>query len=94
MYVTDTPRSSSPTTFMSNMLYASSVLYKSQLPMICVFNKTDVCPCDFALEWMQDFESYQAALDADAQGGGYGESEGYMNSLNRSLSLAMDEFYR
>lgn len=94
MYVTDTPRSSSPTTFMSNMLYASSVLYKSQLPMICVFNKTDVCPCDFALEWMQDFESYQAALDADTQGGGYGESEGYMNSLNRSLSLAMDEFYR
>lgn len=95
MYVTDTPRSSSPTTFMSNMLYASSVLYKSQLPMVCVFNKTDVCPCAFALEWMRDFEAYQAALDADGSGnGGEGEGEGYMSSLNRSLSLAMDEFYR
>lgn len=96
MYVTDTPRCSSPTTFMSNMLYASSVLYKSQLPMVCVFNKIDVCPCDFAIEWMRDFEAYQAALDADAHsGGGNGDSgEGYMSSLNRSLSLAMDEFYR
>lgn len=96
MYVTDTPRCSSPTTFMSNMLYASSVLYKSQLPMVCVFNKIDVCPCDFAIEWMRDFEAYQAALDADAHSGsGGGDSgEGYMSSLNRSLSLAMDEFYR
>jgi GTPase SAR1 family protein len=98
MYVTDTPRSSSPTTFMSNMLYASSVLYKSQLPMVCVFNKTDVCPCAFAMEWMRDFEAYQAALDSDGgdsgAGGGGGSAEGYMSSLNRSLSLAMDEFYR
>lgn len=44
MYVTDTPRCQSPTTFMSNMLYASSVLYKSQLPMICVFNKVPPVP--------------------------------------------------
>ncbi len=87
MYITDTPRCSSPTTFMSNMLYASSVLYKSQLPMICVFNKIDVVPCDFAEEWMTDFEAYQNALDVD-------ESADYMTSLNRSLSLVMDEFYR
>lgn len=32
-------RCNSPTTFMSNMLYASSVLYKSSLPMVIVFNK-------------------------------------------------------
>ena len=88
MYITDTPRCTSPTTFMSNMLYASSVLYKSQLPMICVFNKTDVQSFEFAKEWMQNFESYQDALDnKDHQ-------EDYMGSLNRSLSLAMDEFYQ
>lgn len=53
-YIVDTPRNSSPTTFMSNMLYACSILYKTKLPMIVVFNKTDVCKADFAKEWMTD----------------------------------------
>lgn len=87
LYVTDTPRCTSPTTFMSNMLYACSILFKTHLPVVCVFNKIDVAPCEFALEWMRDFESYQDALDAD-------RSEDYMGPLNRSLSLGMDEFYR
>jgi len=87
LYVTDTPRCTSPTTFMSNMLYACSILFKTHLPLVCVFNKTDVAPCEFALEWMQDFESYQSALDSD-------RAEDYMGPLNRSLCLGMDEFYR
>jgi len=87
LYVTDTPRCTSPTTFMSNMLYACSILFKTHLPVVCVFNKVDVAPAEFALEWMRDFESYQEALDAD-------RSEDYMGPLNRSLSLGMDEFYR
>jgi GTPase SAR1 family protein len=92
MYIVDTPRCISPTTFMSNMLYACSVLYKSRLPMVCVFNKTDAQPADFAMEWMNDFEVYQEALNTDSnqQGGG----EGYMGSLNGSLSLVLDEFYQ
>lgn len=49
-YVVDTPRSESPTTFMSNMLYACSILYKTRLPMVLVFNKTDVAKHQFALE--------------------------------------------
>jgi GTPase SAR1 family protein len=89
MYVVDTPRCVSTTTFMSNMLYASSVLYKSQLPIICVFNKTDIVSCQFALDWMTDFEKFQDALDENNR-----TKEEYMNSLNRSLSLAMDEFYK
>ncbi len=87
LYITDTPRCTSPTTFMSNMLYACSILFKTHLPVVCAFNKTDVAPSDFALEWMRDFESYQEALDTD-------RSEDYMGPLNRSLSLGMDEFYR
>ncbi|KAM9886534.1 hypothetical protein OXX69_013719, partial [Metschnikowia pulcherrima] len=59
-YIVDTPRTASPTTFISNMLYACSILYKTKLPMIIVFNKTDVQKADFAKEWMQDFESFQA----------------------------------
>jgi GTPase SAR1 family protein len=49
-YVVDTPRASSPVTFMSNMLYACSILYKTRLPLVLAFNKTDVAQHQFALE--------------------------------------------
>lgn len=39
VYVMDTVRSVSPVTFMSNMLYACSILYKTKLPFIVVMNK-------------------------------------------------------
>ncbi|XLR01257.1 hypothetical protein S83_067455 [Arachis hypogaea] len=48
--VVDTPRSENPTTFMSNMLYACSILYKTRLPLILAFNKVDVAQHEFALE--------------------------------------------
>jgi len=71
-----------------------SILYKTKLPFILVFNKTDVQPHDFALEWMSDFEEFQAAL---ASHSGTRDSEGeptYMNSLMNSMSLVLDEFYK
>jgi len=37
-------------TFMSNMLYACSILYKTRLPLVLAFNKTDVAQHQFALE--------------------------------------------
>lgn len=46
------------------MLYACSILYKTKLPFILVFNKTDAQSHQFALEWMQDFEKFQQALAA------------------------------
>lgn len=39
IYVLDLCRSMSPVTFMSNMLYACSILYRTKLPMIVVLNK-------------------------------------------------------
>lgn len=113
-YIIDTPRTTAPATFMSNMLYACryaticyqpseisdieistrSILYKTKLPFILVFNKTDVQPHDFALEWMHDFEAFQAAL---ASHSGTTDDEGeptYMNSLMNSMSLVLDEFYQ
>ncbi|ODQ81839.1 hypothetical protein BABINDRAFT_6482 [Babjeviella inositovora NRRL Y-12698] len=92
-YIVDTPRSSSPTTFISNMLYACSILYKTKLPMIIVFNKTDVQSADFAKEWMSDFEVFQEALRHDAEVNDDGTSSGYMNSLVNSMSLMLEEFY-
>ncbi|CZR62070.1 related to XPA binding protein [Phialocephala subalpina] len=100
-YIIDTPRTASTSTFMSNMLYACSILYKTKLPMILVFNKTDVKDAEFAKEWMTDFESFQAALREEEEagsfggieGGGMGGGSGYMGSLLNSMSLMLEEFY-
>lgn len=94
-YIVDTPRSASPTTFMSNMLYACSILYKTKLPMIIVFNKTDAKDASFAKEWMTNFEAFQAALRDDdyLNGEESGGSSGYMASLMNSMSLVLEEFY-
>lgn len=76
------------------LIVRHSILYKTKLPFILVFNKTDVQPHDFALEWMQDFEVFQAAL---ASHSGTRDSEGeptYMSSLMNSMSLVLDEFYK
>lgn len=103
-YIIDTPRTASTSTFMSNMLYACSILYKTKLPMILVFNKTDVKDADFAKEWMTDFEAFQAALKKEEDSGSFGGAEGgsgglgggsgYMGSLLNSMSLMLEEFYR
>ncbi|KAK9247381.1 hypothetical protein V1506DRAFT_532508 [Lipomyces tetrasporus] len=94
-YIVDTPRTTSPATFMSNMLYACSILYKTKLPLVIVFNKTDVADASFATEWMTDFESFQAALkDLDDDENNPEGGSGYMNSLMNSMSLVLEEFYR
>lgn len=65
LYVLDTPRNTSPVTFMSNMLYACSIMYKLKLPFVLCFNKTDIQSCDFAKEWMTDVEKFQEAVAAE-----------------------------
>ncbi|BGP45050.1 hypothetical protein JCM10450v2_000867 [Rhodotorula kratochvilovae] len=94
VYIIDTPRTTAPATFMSNMLYACSILYKTRLPFLLVFNKTDIEPHGFALEWMRDFEAFQEALLARRETHGEEDGPAYMDSLMNSMSLVLDEFYK
>ncbi len=100
-YIIDTPRTASTSTFMSNMLYACSILYKTKLPMILVFNKTDVKDASFAHEWMTDVDAFQDALRADEARNAFGGVEGAdgmggsgaMGDLVHSMGLMLSEFY-
>lgn len=90
-FVVDTPRcASSLNTFMSNMLYACSMFYRTRLPLIIVFNKCDVSSGEVCMEWMSDYEKFQEAMDDFMASDG----AGYYASLTRSLSLVLDEFYQ
>lgn len=58
---------------------AVSILYKTRLPLLLVFNKVDVMAHDFAVAWMKDYEAFRAAIAADST---------YAAELSRSLCLA------
>ena len=60
------------------MPQACSILYKTRLPLLLVFNKADVVRPDFAAKWMRDQDAFAEALKRDTS---------YAATLSRSLSM-------
>ncbi|GMH90799.1 hypothetical protein TrVE_jg1289 [Triparma verrucosa] len=85
-YVCDTVRCCQVSTFMSNMLYACSMMYRSRLPMVIALNKIDLQSSKIIKEWMDDYSTFMDAMECTGE-------ESYYNSLNRSLAMTLDKFY-
>jgi hypothetical protein len=45
--------------------YACSIFYRTQLPLVVCFNKTDVISHEFAVEWMKDYDAFVDALRSE-----------------------------
>jgi hypothetical protein len=58
IYVIDSLKCQSPNSFMSNMLFALSVMFKMKLPILIVLNKCDIADTKIIKSWMTDYESY------------------------------------
>lgn len=97
LFVVDIPRCvQNVLTFTSNMLYACSMLYRSRIPLIIVWNKQDCVPVDDAARlesWMRDFESFDAELEQYSEAARIPGGGDYSVSFSRSLALALNEFY-
>merc|ERR1711988_1179067 len=64
-FVVDAIRCQNPQTFVSNMLQACSILYKTRLPLLLIFNKCDISGYQYAIEWMSDFYKFQRAISEE-----------------------------
>lgn len=99
LFVADTTRCVNAQTFVSTMLYASGIMLKQQLPLVVLFNKTDVVSADMAILWMKDPDALQEAADhsdgdrAGAHGVPGAVCGGYASTLASSMSLFLHEFY-
>mmetsp|Transcript_46971 Transcript_46971/g.96040 ORF Transcript_46971/g.96040 Transcript_46971/m.96040 type:complete len:343 (+) Transcript_46971:2786-3814(+) len=85
LYLTDLARTNNPLTFVSNVLYSCSILYKTRLPLAMVINKTDITSMDFIREWLNDFEAFDEALSGE---------NFFAGSFARSLALSLDNFHQ
>jgi len=85
IFVTDLVTNAKPITFISNMSYACSILYKTKLPLVITLNKCDQIDPTYAKEWIQDNEAFEAALASQPD---------YSSTLASSLALVLDDFYR
>lgn len=84
LFVLDTPQCQNPQFLTSNLLQAVSVLYRSRLSVVLVFNKIDVASHNPLTEWLSDMNLFQNELDT---------GKSYAATLSQSLNMILKEFY-
>ncbi|KAH0791035.1 putative XPA-interacting protein [Histomonas meleagridis] len=87
LFVVDIPRCSRTATFVSTMLYACSILYRSGLPIVLALTKTDVKPADEIIQWMTDNDKFEEAIDNEHE-------STYFDDFNKSCGSVFSEFYQ
>lgn len=85
VFVVDTPRCAKPMTFVSNMLYACSIMYKTGLPLVVALNKSDVKEGQNVWKWLTDWDLFEKAMVE--------HDTSYVGTLARSMGMVLEEFY-
>eukprot|EP01057_Protomagalhaensia_wolfi_P005693 Protomagalhaensia_wolfi_Nauph_80__5692@NODE_671_length_2145_cov_43_323837_g498_i0_p2_GENE_NODE_671_length_2145_cov_43_323837_g498_i0NODE_671_length_2145_cov_43_323837_g498_i0_p2_ORF_typecomplete_len299_score48_81ATP_bind_1/PF03029_17/1_1e73AAA_31/PF13614_6/2e07VirC1/PF07015_11/5e08SRPRB/PF09439_10/9_6e06SRP54/PF00448_22/1_8e05MipZ/PF09140_11/1_8e05AAA_16/PF13191_6/4_7e05NTPase_1/PF03266_15/3_6e05GTP_EFTU/PF00009_27/7_3e05RsgA_GTPase/PF03193_16/0_46RsgA_GTPase/PF03193_16/3_7e02RsgA_GTPase/PF03193 len=83
-FAIDSVRCQRPTTLMANMMYACSVLYKSKLPFVGVFTKSDLIDPTPQMLWIADPKEFADAANKE---------DTYAATLSKSLAVALSQFY-
>lgn len=84
VFVLDVPRALNAMTFVSSMLYACSIMYKTRLPMVIVLNKCDAGDGKVIETWMRDYDAFDQAMNEHSMAG----------VLANSIALGLEEFYK
>ena len=58
LYVVDLVKSQNPNTFMSNMLFCCSILFRLKLPVLLAFNKCDIEKSKEQAKWLSDYDTF------------------------------------
>ena len=85
LYSIDLLKSIHPLTFMSNILYSCSILYKTRLISMLLINKIDITSMDFIHDWISSNESFDFA---------FSKENFFSGSFTRSLFLTLDIYHQ
>jgi GPN-loop GTPase len=83
VYVVDAVTSHRHAVFMSNMIYAASLMCRYESKTLCVFNKKDAAGTELLDEWVTDYEKFRESLD----------DEDMFSPILGSMALHFEEFY-
>lgn len=83
VYAVDSVSSHTPAVFMSNMMYAASLMCRYEADVLCLFNKKDLSGCEMLEEWISDYEKFRGSLSEDDM---------FSPTLG-SMALHFEEFY-
>lgn len=83
VYTVDSVTSHKHAVFMSNMMYAASLMCRYEVGTLCLFNKKDLSDSRVLSEWIVDYERFRESLN---------EEDMFSPTLG-SMALHFEEFY-